>query len=326
MSAATRPGDLQLICGQGNITVEDLDNSEKKVSLETNCALMEAAATVSGDEHLGLHMGEKITPAILGITGHLLQTDKDYLFALQSMEQFSSTWTKLYQYRVEINNQEVSYFCEPIPIWNNISPETARQSVDFSYSGALAVYKQLTGRNLQPKKILYRYEPPQNISEYVRIFKRRPLFNQDRNCIVFELADLQAPIVSYNPELNNIFRDLLAQDLEKEFKTENFVAQVRRTILKHYRSVFPQLEEVAAHMHLNARTLQRKLQEENTSFREVSDNIKQEMANHLLCNSNLSIADIAYKLGYAEPGTFSKAFKQWTGKTPGSYRLSDNKA
>jgi AraC-like DNA-binding protein len=203
-----------------------------------------------------------------------------------------------------------------------MSPETARQSIDMAYAGALHIIYLLTGKAIQPKKVMYRYSGISDTSEHEKIFQRRPVFNQPCNCIVFSLSDAQTPVIGYNKALNDIFKNLLEAEMAKQRDGVTFTSEVKQTILKHFQFAFPQLEEIAAHMHITPRTLQRKLQEEHTSFRLLSDLIKQELACSLLNNKNLSIAQIAYRLGYAEPSTFQRAFRIWTGKSPNAFRLA----
>jgi AraC-like DNA-binding protein len=138
--------------------------------------------------------------------------------------------------------------------------------------------------------------------------------------MVFHLADLQFPVIGYNQELNSVFRKLLNDELLKHQSGESFTEKLRQVILKNYRSAFPQLEELSFYLNMTPRTLQRKLHDENSSFRVLSDSIKLELAMNLLLNESLSIADIAYKLGYADAGSFRKAFRNWTGKNPLQYK------
>ena len=83
---------------------------------------------------------------------------------------------------------------------------------------------------------------------------------------------------------------------------------------------FPALETIADVLHMTPRTVQRKLQEEDTSFRIVCDTVKAEIARTLLTNLQLPISEIAFKLGYGEVSSFHRAFKQWVGVTPAEYR------
>lgn len=310
-----------IICKAGGITADQLEDASYRLTLEQNCGLMEAALTVTGNKILGLQIGKKTTAVVLGITGHLMESSKDALTALQNLQQFTSVFTRLYHFYMEIKNEEMHYYCEPLEVWNNISPETARQSVDMAYAGALHILYLLTGKFFQPKRVMYRYSRVVDTSEHERIFKCRPVFNQPCNCIVFSLADVKTPVIGYNKELNEIFRTLLEAEVTKQSSGVSFTSEVKQTILKHFHFSFPQLEEIAAHLHMTPRTLQRKLQEENTSFRLLSDLIKQELARSLLRNEKLSISQIAYKLGYAEASTFQRAFRQWTGTSPNAFRL-----
>ena len=320
MGTGCNCAEIDLICQSGDITREQLEDYDLKLSLQQNCAIMEAALAISADQTLGLHVGEKTSPVVLGITGHLMQSSKDVLTALENLQQFTTVFTRLYNFYMEIKKDEVYYFCEPLEVWNNISPETARQSVDIAYAGALHILYLLTGRLFYPKKVNYRYTRLADTSEHERIFKCVPLFNQPCNSIVFSLADLKTPVIGHNRELNTLFKNLLETEIKKENNGVTFGSEVKQMILLNYQFDFPQLEEIAEKMHMAPRTLQRKLKEENSSFRQLLDSIKQELACNMLVNKRLSIAEIAYKLGYAEPSTFQRAFQQWMGRSPKSFR------
>jgi AraC-like DNA-binding protein len=320
MASAKGAADIKSMCSTANLQVSDLENANARLTLGQNCAIMEAALHISRDEFLGLHIGEKTSPTVLGITGHLMQSSKDVLSALMNIQQFTKTFTRLYTFHLEIKGNVVYYYCEPVAIWNDLSPETARHSVDISFAGALHILRLLTGHTFRPIKVLYRYPRITNVSEHERIFRCTPLFNQPSNCILFSLKDVSQPIVGYNQELHDILKNLLETELLKNEKQLAFSDQVKHIILKNYHFSFPLLEDVAALMHITPRTLQRKLQEEQTSFRVLEDEIKKEIAINLLTNAHLTITDVALKLGYADRSSFQRAFKQWTGKTPSAFQ------
>lgn len=319
LGAARTTKELQQICAQGNITISDLDNTDMKLSLEQNCALMDAAIQISGDHNLGIHIGERTTISVLGITGYLMESSKDLLTALHHLQEYTSSFSRLYYFGIELCGDVAIYRCEPIQVWNDLSPETARQSVDIAFAGTLHILRLLTGFQLQPLSISYRYSRITDTSEHERILKCRPQFNQSSNAIIFSLKDLQRSIISYNRELNKVFIQMLQQKLQQE--NQSFIQQVRTIILELSNPSFPNLEDVAARLYLTPRTLQRKLQEENTNFRTETDSIKEELARNLLLSKNLTVSEIADRLGYADQAAFQRAFRQWTGQTPKAYRI-----
>ncbi|MFC4874463.1 AraC family transcriptional regulator [Negadavirga shengliensis] len=324
LGAARNRDELRQICAQGGITVADLDNPDMKLSLEQNCALMNASLQLSGDPNLGLHIGERTTVSVLGITGYLMESSKDLLTALHHLQQYTASFSRLYRFGIQLTADEAVYLCEPVSVWNDLSPETARQSVDISFAGTLHILRLLTGSQLWPLRVYYRYPRFADTRDHERILKCRPLFNQSCNALIFSRQDLQRRIIGYNQALNEVFINMLQQKLGEE--SHSFLQQTRTLILELSRLSFPTLEEVAERLHLTPRTLQRKLQEENTSFRVESESIKEELARNLLLSKSLTVGEIADRLGYADQAAFQRAFRQWTGATPKTYRNRQDKS
>ena len=79
-------------------------------------------------------------------------------------------------------------------------------------------------------------------------------------------------------------------------------------------------EQIAVSVNVSERTLRRKLTEEGTSFQEIKDKLRKNMAIYYLSQPDIPISTITNKLGFSEPAAFTRAFKQWTGQTPSLYR------
>jgi AraC-like DNA-binding protein len=93
----------------------------------------------------------------------------------------------------------------------------------------------------------------------------------------------------------------------------------------HIASSLPQgadVAEVAHAMRMSPRTLQRRLEQEGTRFSEVLDRARLDVAKRLLADARLPLAEIAFRLGFADVATLSRAFKRWTGVPPGQWRRS----
>ncbi|NQX43154.1 AraC-type DNA-binding protein [Pedobacter steynii] len=318
--AARNEVEVDAICVAGGINPADMNNIEMKVSLESNIAIMETILQLSDDKDMGLHLGEKATPPIIGQAGHLQQSDSDVLSAFRKTVYFTRTFTALYDFIFEEKDNKIFLYYEPVQLWNDIAPETARHGVDIPFAATVNFVKVLSGQTVYPIKVQYKYPKVSDTSEHERIFKCRPSFNQPCNCIVFNRADLEIPILGYNPKLNIVIENMLHERLRQAAEGVRFSVKVKEAILNNYQFDFPQLENVAVFLNITPRTLQRKLQEENTTYRVLSDLVKYELAAALLKHNELSISEIAYKLGYTDPHTFRKAFKQWSGSTPAEYR------
>ena len=96
--------------------------------------------------------------------------------------------------------------------------------------------------------------------------------------------------------------------------------QVRRLLKIALNESTPRKDNIAEQLGMTARTLQRKLQKEETSYQEILDELRKESALNLLKQDDLSLPEIAQKLGFTEPRSFHRSFKAWTGLTPGQYK------
>jgi AraC-like DNA-binding protein len=319
LAATSKGADLGELCRAIGITPEMLDRSDAFVDLDQSVKAWEAAIHATGDSFLGLHMGEVTSPGLAGMLGFLMETSPDLLSAFTHVTQFNGYISNMTVFTLEVRGDEFFYFAEPLEVWNNTSPETARQVVDHASAAFVHFTKILSGKAKYPLRISMRYPRPTDTREYLRVLKIEPAFNQPCNCLVFRLRDMQLPVIGHNPQLQLMFRELLEKEIAKTHQRETFTNEVRRVILQNFSSTMPQLTDVVEYLHITPRTLQRKLQEEGSSFQGIAESVKSELAIGLLKNRSLTVNEVAYKLGYAEPSVFRRAFKKWTGVSPKGY-------
>ncbi len=100
---------------------------------------------------------------------------------------------------------------------------------------------------------------------------------------------------------------------------DSLTSQIRRLLGRDCRR-WPDLDQVARQLHMSSQTLRRHLREEGGSFQQLKDHLRRDLAIYHLGRDELSIQDIAEQLGFSEPSAFHRAFKKWTGLTPGAYR------
>jgi AraC-like DNA-binding protein len=170
------------------------------------------------------------------------------------------------------------------------------------------------------RRVWFVHARPRDIVPYYRFFGTRELdFGCDDNGFAFESAVLAAPTVGGDPRLLATVEPLaeaalLAQPPARDFATE--VGTRIRALLPDGANV----DAVAAALHMSARTLQRRLGDEGTQFSEVLDGVRADEARRALAGTELPLAEVAWKLGFADLATFSRAFKRWTGQPPGTFR------
>jgi AraC-like DNA-binding protein len=140
------------------------------------------------------------------------------------------------------------------------------------------------------------------------------------NAIVMESEFCQQPIPAADPNLFKLLNRYLESILSEIPKTDQRLEGIRRKIAEAIKAGNPNLGQVAKTMALSPRTLQRQLDTCETDFRSLLDDTRKRLALAYLKDSENTLTQIAFLLGYSEVSTFNRSFKRWTGKTPQHYR------
>ncbi|TFF38630.1 AraC family transcriptional regulator [Pseudomonas sp. RIT623] len=141
-----------------------------------------------------------------------------------------------------------------------------------------------------------------------------------RTEVEFDSAWLRLPVVQDLAALKTFLRSA-PQGLVIRFRNQNgLVAEVYRHLRARHYGQWPTLNAMAERQRLSASSFRRQLEREGRSYQQIKDEVRRAMAFELLREGRLSIAEIAGQTGFQEPSAFHRAFKKWTGQSPGSYR------
>ena len=146
-------------------------------------------------------------------------------------------------------------------------------------------------------------------------------FNSPRDVLVFPKEALETPFTSHHPEMLELLTPGLEAALQARTAAESLAQQVRNLLVKSMGGKRPSLELVARQLGVSVRTLQRRLEDEETSYQRLLDEVRHRTARHLLSSTDLDTGEIAFVLGFDEVNSFTRAFQSWEGTSPGRWRL-----
>ena len=159
------------------------------------------------------------------------------------------------------------------------------------------------------------------MEKYEAYFGVRPRIGK-KNQLVFSYKDALIPFLSENQRLWEFFEPELRKRLSDIEEETSFSNKVRSSLLELIPSGLCTSAEVARKLAVSKRTLQRHLNNENTTFQKILNSTREKLARHYLQNSSMSGAEIAFLLGFDDPNSFFRAFRSWTGETPGRLRIA----
>jgi AraC-like DNA-binding protein len=194
-----------------------------------------------------------------------------------------------------------------------------RQSHDAALAYILAFFRWMTGEHIVPLQVSFAYSQPADTGPYERLFQCPLSFGASHYSMSFAREVMDAKLASGNATLAQM-HDQFAGDYLARFEHTRVTHQARQVLCRLLPQGEPKRQAVASALSMSTRTLQRRLQEENTSFQHLLDETRRELAMQLLRQRRLTLLEVAYLLGFADPSNFFRAFKRWFGMPPGQYR------
>jgi AraC-like DNA-binding protein len=187
------------------------------------------------------------------------------------------------------------------------------------FAWVLSIARHGTGTRISPLRVeLVQTRPHMKTIE--RHFGCGVICGAPRNAIVFREPDAERPFVTRNAELLGMLAPQFEEELKQENADENFVDRVCMAIQQKLTGRRPTIEDIADALHVSSRTLQRRLQDEGSSFQRVLEESRHQLARHYLNNSVLELNEAAYLLGYEDSNSFVRAFRTWEGVPPARWR------
>lgn len=162
----------------------------------------------------------------------------------------------------------------------------------------------------------YSYYP----SEADRLLQTRIKYQARGTCLEIDAQWLDLPVVQTTESLQQFIQDAPGNLLVKYREQSSLADRIRRVLSRNVLGDAPTLTELGAHLKMAPQTLRRRLVAEGQSYQAIKDALRRDAAILYLAQADLTLSDIAIRLGYSEASTFHRAFKAWTGLAPGVYR------
>ncbi len=178
----------------------------------------------------------------------------------------------------------------------------------------------LVGRRIPISRAAFSCEEPPYTDEWRILFSQHLAFHQDDCRISFPASVLDLPNTQNVQTMKAFLRSAPANFLVKYKNSASLAASIRRRLRGWPPASWPDFDTLARQFHASPATLRRRLDEEGESYRSITEGLRRDMAIVLLGDTQFSIAEIAAEVGFAESGSFHRAFKKWTGTRPSEYR------
>jgi AraC-like DNA-binding protein len=283
--------------------------------------LWKVAVARTGDPLVGLHMGESYNPGTLDILGYVVLSCRTVGELLEKFARFARILND--GLRVELVRERSTAYCGcTFVAGNNYLLRAPEQAIDATWAGVARELNRLPVTPVVAQSVWFRRVAPggDELTEYKRVIGAPLKFGATEDRFVLSSGDLAKPIRSANPALLAIF-ERHAEDALRSIESSNTRAnQVARVLAEKLKGKAPNIQEVARDLAMSSRNLQRTLRESGTTYQVLLDEVRRDVAIRHLANPSTSVSQVGFLLGFSEPSAFHRAFRRWTGKSPGEFR------
>ncbi|CAI8723074.1 AraC family transcriptional regulator [Pseudomonas sp. IT-196MI5] len=195
---------------------------------------------------------------------------------------------------------------------------SVRQTVELAMGVGAQLIQSLLGRPWKPNGLLMQHSAGEKTGAYRRLLGVTPRFDSPVNAWVFDDSLLEIPLSATDPQFQQLARQHI--DELSRITLQELPSFLQKLLREQLPNGHVTIEQVAEHMKISPRTLQRYLMAEGTGFQALLDKTRQSIATRYICDSSISLTQISGLLGYADLSAFSRAFTRWNGMSPQKWK------
>lgn len=305
----------------GELSEAQVRDPDGLVPYECLIGMWQAMLDHAPGQPIGLRYAASLDPSVLGVVGYactharnLRESTRLYLRYLKLIDPFL---------RLELREVDglvhVAMDHEPRVV-------AMREPIEAMLVGMVHGTHTVTQLNRSPEEVCFRHEAAWPVELYEQVLGAPVRFGAAFTGVIFDAAYMDTPFPDADPRMSSYLQrvaDGLLSELEEPDPEPALDAQVRGELLRRLERGDLDQESVAHALGMSPRSLQRGLKALGTTYSAQLDEVRRTRALGLLRKTEATVQEVAFLLGYAEPATFFRSFRRWTGLTPTAYRQRD---
>jgi AraC-like DNA-binding protein len=232
--------------------------------------------------------------------------------ALRAKFEFLPLITNAIEWTLDLNHEEAALTLHERPARPPLAPVA-----EYLLAARHVFFRRFASPAWALRLVTFRHKAPERLEPYQAVFGVIPQFESAFDQLVFDRSLLDAPMKSRDDALSELLRRYAEPAVKSVSRPASVGARVEASLQS---GLDPGVTTLARELGMSARTLQRSLSGEGTSYAEIAARARRAAAERLLRRRELAIAEVAYALGFNDPSAFHHAFVRWTGSTPGDFR------
>ena len=315
LAAAERQGVARAaLLAQAGIAPAEL--AAERWPIDHITRLWRAAVHCTQDAGFGLKAGAGVGPASFNVVSYLLQSAPTLRAALALVQKYQ---------RLISDGGRFQTITGPEACWVVYHPRQGAlafspHQIEAVLAAVVVFARWVTGSALRPQRVQLSQARIGPLAGYREVFQCPVDFEQAFSGVLLANAQLDAPLPQANAQLAQAHQQQAAARLAALSRQDGLEQTLRMWIASQLQGQAPARAQAARALGLSERTLARRMRAEGLSYSALLDGVRRDAALQAVAQTTRALSDIALALGYAEPSVFTRAFRRWTGATPGQWR------
>lgn len=316
LAAAGVPAEAVLAAS--DLAADALHDAATRVSVRQLLAVHRDAQRLATDPGLALRTGARIRITHFGLYGYALLASPTPRQAIDFAIKYRALASPIIGLAFRLEGDEAVWSFDDV-LGLGTGSELFRFVFELQLGTQLSLHRDLLGAALSPSRVRASYPAPVHAALYGELLGCPVEFDAGVNELRFDARWLDQPLAFANPITAAVVQETCDQMLA-EMRGAAGLAGRLASLLLQVPGRFPDIEAASAQLQMNSRTLRRRLAAEGSSYQQVLDTVRRQLAIDYLQHTRMSVDDIASSLGFSDAANFRHAFKRWTGRTTSAYR------
>src|SRR4249919_230837 len=309
--------DVEVLLRQAHLTLREIKNKDIPLGVQNQIKFVDLVADATSDPLLGFRLAYSFDLREIGLLYYVIASAETLLGSLLRVARYS-----------DVANEGVDLEVKKGDLlrvrlhYSGVARHSDVHQIEFWMASVVRICRTVIGANFKPLEVRIAHNRRKQVPEMEKLLRCAVKTGADVDEIVFSRESGAYPIVAADPYLNRLCVRFCEETLARlgkkktsplKVKVENAIA----ALLPHGEMHF---DAVAAQLGMSGRTLARRLASEGHSFSKILDGLRSALARRYLAESDMSISEIAWLLGYSQVANFTHAFHRWTGTNPRTER------
>jgi AraC-like DNA-binding protein len=303
-----------------DISLDVMQDQESSIAAEKFAHLLEYCNKKLDRHDFSVLVAEQFHPGMFHALGYAMMSSNTLYDALERIAHYKRVVSNTCQLVNHERNEHLVFEMNIFTYESTNRPVLSQEIVETFLATIIRFSRELVSLDFAPVKVCFTYPTPRYDVAYLNnFFNCEVEFDSSQTAIIFDLKQTREKLLCGNPLITHSHEKML----------DEFMARVDKNDLTHIikNKIFellplgaPSQTEIAEFLGMSLRNLQRKLNDQGTSYKEILESTRKKLAMNYITQKHLSLSEIGYLVGFSSVGNFNRAFKRWTNQTPGDYR------